>query len=113
MLLNMPENSYLFLNICFVLIFRMFQQVYPLLFCQDFLATESFYKNRLGFNTLYFGNYLVVKREGISIMFSEPVQHHFNPSACFVLADNIEDLYLQYSRLGLIAPAGQLKEMPG
>ncbi|MEP7165741.1 MAG: hypothetical protein ABI741_13660 [Ferruginibacter sp.] len=91
----------------------MLQKIAPILQAINLSETNLFYKNKLKFLTYYYGNYLIVKKEGIEIHFVECKNpKNFIPSGCCIFDNNLEDLYAKYSSMDMIGPAGNLKNNP-
>ncbi len=92
----------------------MFHSIAPILPARNIQATSLFYRDKLSFEIAYFGNYLVVSREGIEIFFYEPKdKRSIEPLSCFIFVTNIEDLYAKFSSMEMIKPDGKLMERPG
>ena len=92
----------------------MFHTISPILPTLNIQTTGLFYKDKLNFKITYFGNYLVVTKDGIQLFFYEHKNKlTFQSLACFIFVDNIEDLYAKYSSMGMVEPNGQLQIKPG
>lgn len=92
----------------------MFHHIAPILPAKNIQATNLFYRDKLNFDISYFGNYLVVSREGIELFFYEPKdKRNFEPLSFFIFVSNIEDLYSKFSSLEMVKPDGKLVERPG
>lgn len=89
----------------------MLQKIAPILPAYDIQETNLFYKNKLKFLTINYGNYLLVKKDRIEIHYVEwSGIGKFVPVSCYIYDDNIEDLYAKFSGLDLINPKGNLKQ---
>ena len=89
----------------------MLQKIAPILPAIDLQETNLFYKNKLKFLTHYYGNYLIVIKEGIQIHFVECKDpRNFIASACCISDNNIEDLFARFCSMDMISPAGNLKD---
>jgi len=89
----------------------MIQKIVPILPAYNISETNLFYRNKLKFGTLNYGNYLVVKKDQAEIHYSEwTAKGNFMPSSCCLFDDNVEDLYAKFSSLDLLNPKGNLKQ---
>lgn len=91
----------------------MFQSTAPILPALNIQNTNLFYKHKLNFDTMYSGNYLVVRKGKIELYFYEVRESIFKPASCYIFVSNIEDVYAQFSATGLVDPKGKLAEKPG
>ncbi|MBC7628327.1 hypothetical protein [Ferruginibacter sp.] len=73
----------------------------------------DFYKCKLGFKGLNFGDYAILKcmEAEIHLSMADPAKQ-FTPGGCYIFVDNIEDLYADFSAKNLIFPRGQLVNKP-
>ncbi len=84
----------------------MLQKIAPVLPAFDISETSTFFRNKLKFNTINYGNYLVVRKDRIEFhYYLWQGKETFTTSCCFIYDDNIEDLYAAFSSLGIIQPA--------
>ena len=91
----------------------MFHSIAPILTALNIQTTNSFYKDKLEFDTAYVGNYLIVSKENIKIYFIENKNKlTFQTSSCYISVSNIEDLYVKFSKMEMINPVGRLEEKP-
>jgi len=89
----------------------MFQKIAPILPALNIAKTNLFYRDKLKFNTINYGNYLVVQKENIEIHFSEqPDPKLFNKQSCYIFVQNIEDLFVYFSSLEVVSPTEKLQE---
>lgn len=74
----------------------------------------EFYKKKMGFTELFdYGDYAAVKRDTVEIHLWECHDKHIaENTACRVSVDDIETLYMEYERAGVIHPNGMLEEKP-
>ena len=84
----------------------MLQKIAPVLPAVDISETSTFFRNKLKFETINYGNYLVVKKDHIEFhYYLWPKKETFTASCCFIYDDNIEDLYATFASFGIIQPA--------
>ena len=89
----------------------MFQKIAPILSAYNLNETNIFYKNKLKFNTQYFGNYLVVRKDQIEIHFIEcAYKENFVAGSCYIYDNNVEDLYAKFCSLEIIDILGEYKD---
>ena len=91
----------------------MFQSIAPILPARNIQKTNLFYKDKLNFDTMYSGNYLVASKGKIELYFYEVKESIFKPASCYLFVSNIEDVYAYFSANGLVNPKGMLVEKPG
>ena len=84
----------------------MLQKIAPVLPASDISATEKFFRDKMKFKTINFGNYLLVKKDNIEIhYYLWKGKEKFTASCCFIYADNIEDMYAKFSSIDVINPS--------
>lgn len=85
----------------------------PLLPAFDINKTIDFYEYKLGFTSFNYGNYLVLKYKTVELHFyytKDKVADKAN--TCYILVDNVEDLYGSFSIKELVEPKRKLQDMP-
>ena len=91
----------------------MFLKTSPILSAINITDTIEFYKYKLGFTAINFGNYAIVQFGQAEIHFSVvDSKKKFEKGSCYIITDNIEDLYADLSAKELIYPKGQLITKP-
>lgn len=92
----------------------MFRYVVPKFPAANVKASLEFYKSKLGFVELFnYGDYAAVKRDSVEIHLWECQDKNIaENTACRIAADDIETLYAEYMRAGVIHPNGALEEKP-
>ncbi len=85
----------------------------PVLPVTNITDAIDFYKCKLGFKGVNFGNYAILKFKDAEIHLSmaDP-KKQFTPGSCYIFADDIEELYADFSAKDLIYPRGQLVSKP-
>lgn len=90
---------------------HLIQKAVPVLPAIDLARTNQYYRDRLHFQTFYYGDCLVVKHGQAEIHFYEPAKGEpFIHSACCLYVSNIEDVYAYFSGKDVMLPGQQLKE---
>lgn len=91
-----------------------FLRAAPVLASLDLDKTESFYKERLGFETEFkYPNYLSVIRNGLAIHFwvtDDPAIP--KATSCYVYLEGVDALHAEYDAAGVVHPNGQLGTRP-
>ena len=88
----------------------MLHKAIPLLPSNNLRATIDFYETRLGFTGTNRGNYAVLKSGSAEIhFFLVTDQNIMQPAACIICTDNLEDLYINFSRKDMVYPAGKME----
>ncbi len=88
----------------------MLQKIVPYLPALNLAYTMAFYRDKLDFSAIHYGDCLVVSKQQISLQFFEYNGKGPLPlSTCCIYVDNIVDLYGKLSSLELVLPGGQLK----
>lgn len=88
----------------------MLQKIAPVLPALDISATNVFFRNRLKFSTINYGNYLVVKKDKIEFHYYQwQGEGKFVPASCYIFDDNIEDLFAKFSSMDIMNPKGNLR----
>ncbi len=91
----------------------MFLKAAPILCAINISNTIEFYKSKLGFTAINFGNYAIVQFGYTEIHFIMiDNKKKFEKGSCYIFTDNIEDLYADLSAKELIYPKGQLIAKP-
>lgn len=87
----------------------MLRKIAPILPALNIKESNLFYRNKLKFSTVNYGNYVVVKKDELEIHIYEwPDPLNFVPSICYLFDDNIQDLYVKFSSMDIIYPKGVL-----
>ncbi len=87
----------------------MFQKAAPILPAVNIRDTIEFYKCKLGFTSVSFGNYAILKYRDAEIhIIMADNKKRFEHAACYIFVDNVEDLYADLAAKELIYPKGQL-----
>ena len=83
----------------------------PVLPAIDLVRTNQYYRDRLHFQTIFYGDCLVVKHGLAELHFYETDKREvFRGSVCCLLVSNIEDVYAYFSGKDVMLPEQQLKE---
>jgi len=92
----------------------MFKRATPVLASLDETATIQFYTDKLGFVFQEQHNgYLVFARDDIHVhLFPCSIPGECCNMGCYIYVTDIETLYAQYDRMGLIHQNGRLQMMP-
>ena len=91
----------------------MLQKAVPVLPAINIGVTIDFYKCKLGFTAINFGNYAILKNKAVEIhVFMVDGKKKFEHAACYIFVDNVEDLYADLGTKELIYPKGQLVKKP-
>ena len=81
----------------------MLQKIAPVLPAFDIAATEKFFRDKMKFKTIHYGNYLLVKKDNIEIhYYLWQGKERFTAGCCFIYVDIIEDLYTKFSSIDVI-----------
>lgn len=85
----------------------------PVLPAADLARTNQFYRDRLQFNTIHYGDYLSVSNGQAEIHFYESKTGAGSPPAsCCLLVTDIEEAYAFFASRDVIAPGHELND-PG
>jgi catechol 2,3-dioxygenase-like lactoylglutathione lyase family enzyme len=86
----------------------------PILASLNEAKTKAFYTEKLGFTFVASNNgYLMFERDGIHVhLFPCANPEQCRNMGCYIYVTDIEQLYEEYSQLGLIHPNGPLQMMP-
>lgn len=88
----------------------MLHKTIPLLPSRNLRATIEFYETRLGFTGTNRGNYAVLKSGAAEIHFFLVVDKDiFQPAACIICTDNLEDLYINFAGKDMVYPVGKME----
>jgi hypothetical protein len=91
----------------------MIQKAIPLLPAINISKTIDFYKYKLGFTSVNYGNYVMLHFKNVEIHFYYTKDKSlFVNSSCYLLVRNIEDLYGCFSSKEIINPDRQLEDKP-
>ena len=83
----------------------------PVLPAGDLVKTLQYYRDKCQFQTIHYGDVLVVKFGEAEIHFYETVKKQaWAPSECCLLVSNIEDMYAYFIARDLVQPGMQLRE---
>lgn len=90
----------------------MFRYAIPKFPAADIQASLEFYEKKMGFTVLFdYGDYASVKRDAVEIHLWECQDRNIaENTACRIAVDDIETLYIEYQRAGVIHPNGALEE---
>lgn len=92
----------------------MFLKTIPVLPAVNIRDTIDFYSSKLGFTGINQGDYGILKFKDAEIHLSMcDINKPFHPGSCFILTDDIECLYEDFSAKELIYPRTVLKDKPG
>ena len=88
-----------------------FKRAIPVLASLNINATEKFYQEKLGFQTLdNYGDYLVMKRGTLILHFwSTQDKYLAENTSCYVDVSGVDALYAEYKVAGVIHPAGEIQ----
>lgn len=87
----------------------MFKKAVPVFPVVNVSDTIEFYKCKFGFAGVNFGNYAILKNHDVEIHITMTHnKKHFEAASCYILVDNIEDLYVELSAKELIYYKGLL-----
>lgn len=87
----------------------MFQKAAPILQAINIMDTIEFYKCKLGFTSVSFGNYAILRYRDTEIhIIMADNKKRFEQAACYIFVDDVEDLYVDLAAKELIYPKGQL-----
>ncbi len=91
----------------------MLQKSVPILPSENINETIDFYEAKLGFASINYGNYAILRFENTEIHLSM-TNGKVQPAACacLIMVDNIEDLYTKLSSKGLVHLTGKLSDKP-
>lgn len=91
----------------------MFQKAIPILPAINIMDTIEFYANKLGFTGVNFGNYGILKYHDVEIhLQAANSKKRFERVSCFILVNNVEDLYAELAAKEIIYPKGKLEKKP-
>lgn len=92
----------------------MFRYVIPKFPTVNVQQAIAFYEQKLGFHKLFdYGDYGAVKRDDVEIHLWECHDRQIaENTACRVKVENIEAIYAEYQRAGVIHPNGALELKP-
>ncbi|CAN5883078.1 VOC family protein [soil metagenome] len=89
----------------------MLQKIAPVLPAYNIADTNLFYRNKLKFLTHNYGNYLIVRKDEVEIHFFEWTGiGKFVPASCYIIDNNVEDLFSKFSSMDLMNPKGNMKK---
>lgn len=84
----------------------------PLLPALNINKTIDFYEYKLGFTCFNYGNYLVLQYKNVELHFYFTKDEKLcKNNSCYILVDNIEDLYGTFSAKEIIEPQRKLQDM--
>lgn len=84
----------------------------PVMPCTSMSKTIDFYTSKLGFKLIKAGSYVVLKRDEAEIHFYVvSVVSKLQPANCFIITDNVEDLYTICIANDLVYPNGQITDL--
>ena len=86
-------------------------KIAPILPVINISETICFYRDKLQFNIHEYANYLVAYTTYIEIHFYKTHNKYLCENAsCYIMVNDIEDLYLSFASKDIIYPAGQLEK---
>jgi hypothetical protein len=86
----------------------------PVLPAVNIRDTIDFYTLKLGFTGVNYGDYAILKLKEAEIHLAmATTKNPFHPGSCYILTDDIECLYADFSAKELIYPKTILKDKPG
>ena len=89
------------------------QKTIPVLPALDIDATICFYRDKLDFNVVNYGNYLIATCKNAELHFFESKDEYLcRHSGCYIMVANIEDFYARLSSRDVIRPEGKLESKP-
>ena len=87
----------------------MFKKAVTVLPAVNVSDTIEFYKCKLGFTGVNFGNYAILKYNDVEIHITMThLKKHFEAASCYIFVDNVEDLYVELAAKELIYCKGLL-----
>jgi hypothetical protein len=110
----MTENRY-FYRYCSTnsILLKMLQKAIPLLPTLNINQTIEFYEYKLGFTSHNYGNYLILNYKTIELHFYYTTDKTlFGKCNCYLMVNNIEDLYASFTVKELIETERQLQDKP-
>lgn len=86
----------------------------PVLASLEIEETVKFYEDKLGFKRSWCDqNYGIVNRDRISIHFWHCDNKIFpENTSCYIYVDNVEKLFQEYKKVGVVHPNGALEDKP-
>jgi hypothetical protein len=91
----------------------MLQKAIPLLPTLNINKTIDFYEYKLGFTSYNYGNYLMLHYKNVELHFYYTKDKTlFGKTSCYLMVDNIEDLYGCFSGKELINTDRKLEDKP-
>jgi len=89
------------------------QKTVPILPALNIQKTILFYRDKLNFTILNYGNYIVAYNKNAELHFYKSEDEYLcRNSGCYILVSNIEDFYASLSAKDLIRPDGKLEAKP-
>ena len=89
------------------------QKTIPVLPSLDMDKTISFYRDKLNFQIINHGNYVIAYNKNAELHFFESNDEYLcRNSGCFIAVNNIEDFYASLSAKDIISPDGKLESKP-
>mgnify|MGYP003552396326 CR=1 FL=1 len=84
----------------------------PVLPCKSIGKTIDFYTAKLGFTSKLSGHFAVLKKDAVEIHFYLVKDIlTFQPANCFIISDNVMDIYNSSIAKDLVYPHGQLTDL--
>lgn len=89
-----------------------FTKAIPVLASLNIAATETFYQEKLGFQTISnYGNYLIMRRGAFVLHFWHCQDKYIaENTSCYVDAQGVDELYAEYEAAGVVHPNGKLRD---
>jgi hypothetical protein len=88
----------------------MIQKIIPVLPAINIQDTIMFYESKLGFTAFDQGGYAILQKDGIELhFFLSPNSKNFERSACHIKVTDIECLYTDLSKMGIVSIEGKLE----
>ncbi len=89
-----------------------FTKAVPVLASLNIEATEKFYQEKLGFESVNnYGNYLIMQRQGLMLHFQLTNDKYLaENTSCYVYVTGVDDLYAEYAVAQVVHPNGKLTD---
>ncbi len=89
----------------------MIQKIIPVLPAINIQDTIMFYESKLGFTAFDQGGYAILQKDGIELhFFLSPNTKSFERSGCHIKVTDIECLYTDLSKMGIVSIEGKLED---
>lgn len=89
-----------------------FTKAVPVLASLNIDATEKFYQEKLGFETINnYGDYLIMQREGLMLHFVLTDDKYIaENTSCYVYVKDVDELYAECEVADVVHPNGKLAD---